>query len=93
MAHFNYWIRERAADTISNFVRDTKFNFAVFTTVVNQFRKNVIASQRMARNFIYCRRAKYETLLHLWVDMEKQFISNYKMRRKVRKWQSEKAGE
>jgi len=33
---YKYFVRDRAADTIAGFVRDTKFNFAVFATVVNQ---------------------------------------------------------
>jgi len=59
LANFKEWVRNRAADTVGSFIRDTKFNFAVFATVVNQFRRNVIRAQRMARNFIACRRARY----------------------------------
>jgi len=37
----------------------------------------------MARNFIACRRARYDILLHFWNDMEKLFIRQYKMKRKT----------
>jgi hypothetical protein len=75
--------RERQADTCINFIRDTKFNSAVFAAVVMNFRENVIKSQRTCRAFLACRRAKMDALKMWWHDVEKNWINQWRLHKKT----------
>ena len=76
-------IRDRHCDTIVHFMKNTKFNFAVFVTVIHQFRDKVITCQRATRAYIACRHARFETLKHWWIDAERGWINKWKINKKT----------
>jgi hypothetical protein len=71
------------ADTVANFIKDTKFNSAVFASVVKTFRVLVIRSQKIARGYLACRKAKMDILKTWWHDAERDWIRRWKLKKKV----------
>ena len=80
---FKHDYRERQATTIINFVRDTKFNSAVFASVVYSFRVAVTKCQVTAKGFLAVRKARVDLLKSWWHDSERVWIATWKLKKKV----------
>ena len=76
-------IRDHCADIIVKILHDTKFNFAVFASVIHSYRRNVKLCQRAARTYIKCRRARMEVLRDWWIHIERDWMTNWKRKKKT----------
>ncbi|GMH48538.1 hypothetical protein TL16_g00312 [Triparma laevis f. inornata] len=83
IAQYREDMKDRLADTIVHFMRDTKFNFAVFASVISRFRKHVLICQRVARAYLKCRKARLEALRVWFLEAERQWINSWRLHKKV----------